>query len=125
MSHDIEQEQRGFIPREALWDDPVAARAEIERLFSALCVIRSYPEQARELADAAVTRRSPFDWSRHVHCDGDPIECAVEAMQGEFAEAVRQRDRYRDFAEQAALTDTTDSRQMDTLGPRALRPKSP
>lgn len=26
----------------------------------------------------------------HLHCDGDPIECGVQAMQGELAECRRQ-----------------------------------
>lgn len=28
----------------------------------------------------------------HVHCDGDPIECGVQAMQGELAEVRYERD---------------------------------
>jgi len=28
----------------------------------------------------------------HQHCDGDPIECAVEALQGEYDETRRQRN---------------------------------
>lgn len=31
----------------------------------------------------------------HIHCDGDPIECSVEAMQGQLTEMTRQRDEYR------------------------------
>jgi hypothetical protein len=31
----------------------------------------------------------------HVHCDGDPIECAVQALEGEYAEVKRKLDAER------------------------------
>jgi hypothetical protein len=49
-------------------------------------------EEVLELVPSSAYQRPR---ERHDHCDGDDIECAVEALQGEYAEACRQRDLAR------------------------------
>lgn len=59
--------------------------------------------------------------NQHVHCDRDPIECSVEAMYAEMAEACRQRNRYHDAIERVLL-DPATSDELKAALERALRP---
>lgn len=69
-------------------------RAEVDRPRS-LVGHATVPTSLLESAMTELIELHHSSRTVHIHCDGDPEECSVEAMQGEFTERTRQRDEAR------------------------------
>lgn len=62
---------------------------------------------------APLDATEPMDTATHQHCDSDPIECSVQGLEGELAEARYQLAHARRVIEGMAAP-TVTARMLDT-----------